>query len=157
MALIHQKLYQNENSLINFDEYIRQLVKELTSMYASNLEIKTNISTEDILFDVDTAIPLGLIINELITNAYKYAFSNANANILTISINKETTDFYKLVVSDNGPGLKDDFNYKKAKSLGLRLVNRLVRQLQGTLNLNNTKGANFEILFKDTYLRSQIN
>jgi two-component sensor histidine kinase len=157
MALIHQKLYQNEDSLINFDEYIRQLVKELTSMYASNLKIKTNISTEDILFDVDTAIPLGLIINELITNAYKYAFTNEHENILTISINKEDTNFYKLVVSDNGPGLKNEINYKKAKSLGLRLVNRLVRQLQGTLNLNNSKGANFEILFKDTYLRNQIN
>lgn len=157
MALIHQKLYQNEDSLINFDEYIRQLVKELTSMYASTLNIKTNINTEDILFDVDTAIPLGLIINELITNAYKYAFTNEHVNILTISINKEDANFYKLVVSDNGPGLKNDFNYKKTKSLGLRLVNRLVRQLQGTLNLNNTKGANFEILFKDTYLRGQIN
>jgi two-component sensor histidine kinase len=157
MALIHQKLYQNEDSLINFDEYIRQLVKELTSLYATNLDIKTNINTEDISFDVDTAIPLGLIINELITNAYKYAFSNEHENVLTISINKENDNFYKLVVSDNGPGLKNDFNYKKAKSLGLRLVNRLVRQLQGTLNLNNTKGANFEILFKDTYLRSQIN
>ena len=157
MALIHQKLYQNEDSLINFDEYIQQLVKELTSMYASNLDIETHIITEDIQFDVDTAIPLGLIINELITNAYKYAFSNENENILSISINKENNNFYKLVVSDNGPGLNDDFNYKKAKSLGLRLVNRLVRQLQGTLNLNNSKGANFEILFKDTYLRNQIN
>ena len=157
MALIHQKLYQNDDSLIDFDEYIRQLVKELTAMYASNLNIKTNIDTEAILFDVDTAIPLGLIINELITNAYKYAFSNNSENVLSISINKENNNFYKLVVSDNGPGLKDNFNYKKAKSLGLRLVNRLVRQLQGSLNLNNTNGANFEILFKDTYLRSQIN
>ncbi len=157
MALIHQKLYQNEDSLINFDEYIQQLVKELTSMYASNLDIQTNINSEGILFDVDTAIPLGLIINELITNAYKYAFSNGNENILTISINKENDNFYKLVVSDNGPGLKDEFNFKKAKSLGLRLVNRLVRQLQGSLNLSNRKGANFEILFKDTYLRNQTN
>lgn len=156
MAIIHQKLYQNDTNLINFDEYIRLLVKELTAMYATNKNVQTSVNSENILFDVDTAIPLGLIINELITNAYKYAFEGINKKTLTISINKEDNDQYKLIVSDNGPGLKKPIEHKRVKSLGLRLVTRLVKQLQGTLIQTNTNGAYFEIYFKDTNLRKLV-
>ncbi|MDV7186772.1 sensor histidine kinase [Lutibacter sp. TH_r2] len=156
MALIHQKLYQNENGLINFDDYIKLLVKELTSMYATEKNITTKVNSENMMFDVDTAIPLGLIINELITNSYKYAFNEGENNELNISINKDKDDYYKLIISDNGPGLNEKINLKKVKSLGLRLVNRLVKQLQGKLHQNNTNGAYFEVLFKDTNLRRQI-
>jgi two-component sensor histidine kinase len=157
MALIHQKLYQNENGLIDFDEYIRLLVKELTAMYVSNQKIITKVNSKKMMFDVDTAIPLGLIINELITNAYKYAFKNNKNPELNISISKESDDFFKLIISDNGPGLSERINLKKIKSLGLRLVTRLVKQLQGTIKQTNEKGAYFKILFKDTNLRREIN
>jgi len=156
MALIHQKLYQNEDGLINFDEYIKLLVKELSAMYGSNKQINTSVNSENMMFDVDTAIPLGLIINELITNAYKYAFNNNSEKSLNISIDKRKDDFYKLVVSDNGPGLDSSINLKKVKSLGLRLVTRLVKQLQGSINQSNVNGANFEVLFKDTNLRRLV-
>ncbi|WP_430410536.1 tetratricopeptide repeat-containing sensor histidine kinase [Kordia sp.] len=156
MALIHQKLYQNETGLIDFDEYINVLVKELSYMYASDKKVKTNITTKAVKFDVDTAIPLGLIVNELITNAYKYAFDAATDNELTISIDKLNTEEYKLVVSDNGKGIDASVNLAKVKSLGLRLVKRLTKQLHGNFKLTNTDGATFEIIFKDTNARALL-
>ncbi len=157
MALIHQKLYQNESGLIDFDEYIKLLIRELSSMYSSSNIVKTSISSKNMFFDVDTAIPLGLIINEIITNSYKYAFKNDKENNLSISIEKEKENNYKLIIEDNGPGLATNFDVKKAKSLGLRLVNRLVKQLHGTLKQSNIKGAKFEIYFKDTSARHLVN
>ena len=157
MALIHQKLYQNENGLIDFDEYIKLLIGELSSMYSSSNNVKTSIDSEDMMFDVDTAIPLGLIINEIITNSYKYAFRNDKENNLSISIHKEENEDYKLVIEDNGPGLSNNFDVRKAKSLGLRLVNRLVKQLHGTVTQTNNEGAKFEIYFKDSNARQLVN
>jgi two-component sensor histidine kinase len=156
MALIHQKLYQNESGLVDFDEYIQLLVKELSSLYQSKNEIATNITSKNMEFDVDTAIPLGLIINEIITNSYKYAFNNQKENSLSISINKENNGDFKLIMADSGPGLPFGFNVKKAKSLGLRLINRLVKQLHGTLSVSNDKGARFEITFKDVHARRLV-
>jgi len=156
MAMIHQRLYQNESGLIDFDDYIHHLVKELSTLYASDAKVETNVSSEDMLFDVDTAIPLGLIINELITNAYKYAFKDNENSKLNISIKKVTEGNYKLEVSDNGNGIDPSFNIKTAKSLGLRLVNRLTKQLHGKVSLVNEDGANFEILFKDINTRRQV-
>jgi len=157
MALIHQKLYQEESGLVDFDEYIKLLIQELSSMYSSSKKVKTLVDSKDIKFDVDTAIPLGLIINEIITNSYKYAFKNDTDNSLSISIEKAKEDNYKLIIEDNGPGLSNNFDVKKAKSLGLRLVNRLVKQLHGTLSQSNTQGAKFEIYFKDSASRQLVN
>lgn len=156
MALIHQKLYQNKSGLVDFDEYIHLLVKELSSLFKTDNEIKTLINSKNMKFDVDTAIPLGLIINEIITNSYKYAFNDKKENLLSITIDKENKDDFKLIIEDNGPGLSNDFDVKKTKSLGLRLVSRLVKQLHGTLNLTNTNGARFEITFKDIHARQLV-
>lgn len=156
MALIHQKLYQNDTGLIDFEEYIHVLVKELSYMYASDKHVKTHIHSENMQFDIDTAIPLGLIVNELITNAYKYAFDSATDNELNIYINKLNDDEYKLVVSDNGRGIDDTLDLTKVKSLGLRLVRRLTKQLQGNFLWNNHNGATFEIIFKDTQKRALL-
>ncbi|MFK7750225.1 MAG: histidine kinase dimerization/phosphoacceptor domain -containing protein [Kordia sp.] len=156
MALIHQKLYQNDTGLIDFDEYIQTLVKELSYMYASEKKVQTNIQTENMQFDIDTAIPLGLIVNELITNAYKYAFDASAENTLNISINKLNDEEYKLVVADNGKGIDASIDLAKVKSLGLRLVKRLTKQLQGQFNVNNVEGASFEIVFKDTNARALL-
>jgi two-component sensor histidine kinase len=125
-------------------------------MYGSKKKVETSINTENMQFDVDTAIPLGLIVNELITNAYKYAFDAAADNKLNISINKLNEDEYKLVVADNGKGIDDSIDLTKVKSLGLRLVKRLTKQLQGKFTLNNTEGASFEIVFKDTNSRALV-
>lgn len=156
MALIHQKLYQNDTGLIDFNEYLKMLTRELSVAYKLKNNVVTTIDAESMYFEVDTAIPLGLIINEIITNAYKYAFHNEKENKLSISIQKESAH-YTLIIQDNGNGISEDFDIKKAKSLGLLLVNRLVKQLHGTLKQVNQNGAKFEITFKDNYSRRLAN
>lgn len=155
MALIHQKLYQNDTGLIDFNEYLKMLIRELSIAYKQKNNVETTIDAVNMFFEVDTAIPLGLIINEIITNAYKYAFHNEKENKLSISIHKENEQ-YKLIIQDNGNGISEDFDIKNAKSLGLLLVNRLVKQLHGTLKQWNQNGANFEITFKDNYARGLV-
>ncbi|WP_347924675.1 sensor histidine kinase [Pontimicrobium sp. SW4] len=155
MALIHQKLYQNENGLIDFEDYVFNLVNELATIYAPKKKIRTNIKVSNIFFDVDTAIPLGLIINELITNAYKHAFLE-NEGDLKIEIRKETEEDYILEIVDNGVGISNEAKIKNNKSLGLYLVNRLTKQLQGKLTFKNENGAHYKIVFKDAFSRKLI-
>jgi len=156
MALIHQKLYQNKSGLVDFDQYIRLLVKELTAAYVSDKKVETSVTSQGMMFDVDTAIPLGLIINELITNAYKYAFQEKKQHKLDIKIESQKQGIYSLEITDNGIGLEDNFSIKNAKSLGLRLVKRLVKQLHGNLVAENDNGAKFFIIFKDLETRKAI-
>ncbi len=157
MALIHQKLYQNEDGLIDFKEYIQILVNELSSVYVFNKNIETNIEMDNLFFNVDTAIPLGLIVNELVTNAFKHAFEVKTKGKLNIKITKEFNESYKLTVSDNGNGVLKEININEIKSLGLRLVSRLAKQLHGKLTFKNTKNeVVVEVSFKDYQARKRI-
>jgi two-component sensor histidine kinase len=156
MALIHQKLYRNEGGLIGFNDYICLLIKEISIIHQLDVKIMTTIIVENIFFDVDTAIPLGLIINEIITNAYKHAFKNDRINKLSISINQQNDGDYKLIIQDNGAGISSSFQMEKSKSIGLTLVRRLVKQLQGNLDLLEDHGTRFEIIFKDSKKRNNI-
>ena len=155
MSLINQKLYGNESGLIQFDEFINLLVKELRFLYKYDDNLDLKVAVNEIYFDVDTAIPLALILNELITNTFKYAFKNQAENILMISLKKKVNNNFELIVKDNGQGLDKDFNIDSLKSSGLKLVQRLVKQLQGELELTNISGLQFKILFKDTQTRKQ--
>jgi len=155
MSLINQKLYGNESGLIQFDEFINLLVKELRFLYKYDDNLDLKVAVNEIYFDVDTAIPLALILNELITNTFKYAFKNEAGNILMISLKKNINNNFELIVKDNGQGLDKDFNIDRLKSSGLKLVQRLVKQLQGELELMNISGLQFKILFKDTHTRKQ--
>lgn len=152
MALIHQRLYQNDDLLISFDEYTHALVDEISALF--DIEVEAEIDTQNLAFDIDTAIPLGLILNELITNAFKYGLDE-NDRKLNIYFEKLDSE-YKMVVKDNGGGLDPNFNLTKAKSLGLRLVNRLSQQLKGKAEILQEQGAAFAIYFKDTEMRNQM-
>jgi two-component sensor histidine kinase len=156
MAIIHQKLYQNKDGLIDFNDYITLLVKELTSLYASDKKIEVHIDINKIFFDIDTAIPLGLIINELVTNAYKYAYKEKSEGNLNVSIHK-TNESFTLKVWDDGPGLKPKPNFDKIETTGLRLVKLLAKQIHGNIEYQNASGAHFEIVFKDTKTRKTVN
>jgi two-component sensor histidine kinase len=156
MSLIHQKLYRTKSSLIKFDDFINILVNELIFLYKFEEHLELDINVKEIYFDVDTAIPLALILNELITNALKYGFCKQRKNLLIISLTKISKDNYKLNFKDNGLGLKDNFTISELKSSGLKLVERLVKQLQGSLEITNQPGVKFEILFKDTKMRKEI-
>lgn len=102
----------------------------------------------DISFDIDTAVPLGLIMNELLTNSFKYAFSKNGKNEITIRMKKEN-GFYELGYHDSGKGLPDGFNFVTARSLGIRLVNLLAKQLNGSASYMYKEGAHFTITFKE--------
>ncbi|GAB5525212.1 MAG: hypothetical protein Roseis2KO_30840 [Roseivirga sp.] len=158
MALIHQKLYQNENlATIDFAEYAENLMKELAAIYPAAKGVKMNIRAEGSSeFDIDTAVPLGLILNELISNAYKYAFKGADSGELNVSVESLGKGKHQLTVADSGAGLPEDFDFKKAKSLGLRLVRRLAKQLYGSVDYQWNEGAQFTIHFSDADLRKAV-
>ena len=155
MALIHQKLYQNEDLLIDFDAYIKSLVKDISTMYAKDKAPEVHIDIPNFKFDIDTAIPLGLIINELLTNTFKYGF-DINHPELHIQLKKMENEDYVLEVKDNGQGLPEGFDFDNARSLGLRLVRRLSKQLQGYTRYAFDQGASFSVTFKDTIARAAI-
>lgn len=156
MALIHHNLYQNENlGSIPFKEYARQLLKQVASIYPSAKNVNCTVSGDTIQLDIDTAVPVGLILNELVSNAFKYAFEETGGT-LNITMVKLKDEDYRLEVQDNGPGLPTDFDIDSAKSLGLRLVRRLSKQLYGKALYVNNHGACFTIRFKDTLQRKDI-
>lgn len=160
MALVHEKLYQSEGlAEIDFTEYIKNLVSELFRSYGTNINnVHLDIDAEKIFLDTDTAIPCGLIINELVSNSLKYAFkevesskpenkkfSNGNWKIYIKLHNYN--DKILLIIGDNGKGLPEGFDLENTETLGLRLVKTLVHQLNGNLKLINKDGVEFKITF----------
>lgn len=134
MSLVHEKIYQSENlSAVNFSEYINSIANDLlTSFQLGKRKINIRVSAQDIFLDIDTAIPCGLIINELITNALKHAFAETIHPELSIGFEK-ADNAYTLTVQDNGIGLPDGDCTSAANTLGLKLVHSLTRQLRGTV------------------------
>lgn len=153
MSLIHQKLYQNDSiSAIDFEEYSVQLTTQILNLYGLP-KVKLIANMTGIKLDVDTAIPMGLILNELVTNSCKYAFIENQTGNISMSITKIKEGEYLFEYRDNGPGITAGFDFKKTKSLGLRLIQRLVKQLRGTFNYRYEDLSIFEIKFKDTSRR----
>ncbi|UTB32476.1 MAG: PAS domain S-box protein [Methanobacterium sp. ERen5] len=154
MATVHEKLYGSPSlSEINFREFIEKLVYDILYSYGKSM-IKTNLIIEDINLNIDTTMPLGLIINELITNSVKYAFPNLNGTI-TIKLSSSHENI-ELTVADNGIGLSKDFNIADVDSLGLELVKNLVNQLEGNLKVNGTNGTEFKISFKEIQYKERL-
>ena len=151
MSLIHQNLYQSEHlSNVDIENYLKQLVIYLSEMFAKEgKEVTVEVEANNINFDIDTAIPLGLIVNELVSNAYKYAFELQDSGKIKIGIKALNEEDYELHVDDDGKGLPPDFNPAKSKSLGLKLVNILSRQLRGKFSSESSDGASFVVKFKD--------
>ncbi|WP_017720849.1 PAS domain S-box protein [Kamptonema formosum] len=149
MALIHEKLYQSDTlAKIDFGEYVRSLANSLLSSYnVSTHLIRTRVRVDSVSLTLDTAIPCGLIINELVSNSLKHAFPNGMAGEISIDLSVESEGEMGLTVRDNGVGLPEGFDFKKNNSLGLRLVRALTRQIQGNLNATSAGGACFEITF----------
>ncbi len=150
MALIHEKLYQSTDlKRINFGEYIHSLAFDIFDTYnIAPDRIKLVINVEKVMLDINTAIPLGLIINELLTNSLKYAFPDDKNGIITIIFSK-TDNKFTLIIKDNGIGLKPGIDFRNTDSLGLELVNNLTRQIDGAVELNYEGGSEFRITFKE--------
>jgi len=151
MALIHEKLYQSQNfTKIDINGYIKDLVNGLFQSYGiSTSKIALNLHVEDVPIGIDSAIPCGLIINELVTNSLKYAFPGDKKGELAIKLHSNGENMIELVVSDDGVGIPQDLDLHNVKSLGLHLVTILSEnQLQGEINLNRDRGTEFQIKFK---------
>jgi PAS domain S-box-containing protein len=152
MALIHQKIYSSTDlKRINFGDYIRTLSKDIFNSYVNDAEIvKLNLNVEDIMLDTDIAIPLGLILNELLTNSLKYAFPPDSVDNGNICVSLLTNDHgYILSVADNGIGFKEDIDLESTDSLGLQLINSLANQLDGKIYLDQDNGTSFKIEFNE--------
>lgn len=151
MALIHEKLYQSRDfTKIDFNDYVRDLVYDLFEYYGANTgNIALNINVENVSLGIDSAIPCGLIINELVTNSLKYAFPDGRKGELKISLSATNENMVELIISDNGIGIPEDLDFRNTQSLGLHLVTILVEnQLHGEINLDRSKGTEFRIKFK---------
>jgi PAS domain S-box-containing protein len=150
MALIHEKLYQFEDlGKIDFAEYIRNLTTDLFHSYGVNQDdIKLKIPIHEILLNINTAIPCGLIINELVSNSLKHAFPDGREGKICIDLHYLVTDnIFTLTVSDNGIGFLKDLDFRKTETLGLQLVITLVEQLKGTIELDRNAGTEFKVTF----------
>ena len=149
MALIHERLYQSANlASVDMGEYTRNLVSDLQRSYRiEESAVRLRLNIQDIPLGITEAIPCGLIINELVSNALKHAFPKGRAGEVTIGLRRATANRTTLTVSDNGIGFPEQMDFRKSPSLGLTLINSLVEQLGGTIDLDRRGGTTFTITF----------
>lgn len=148
MALVHEMLYSSKDlSKIEIGEYVQRLsVGIQNSLLKNDAEIKFHYSIQpDMYFDIDHMIPLGLILNEIISNSYKYAFTD-NKGRIDIEMYKKN-NLYKLIVKDNGIGLKVNFDVKRDSNLGMQLIYMLTEQMDGQVGVDSVLGVAYEIIF----------
>ena len=156
MALIHEKLYKSDSlAKIDFTEYVKSLCSNLMFTYVEDPE-KIRIKTEgdSINLNVDTSIPCGLIINELVTNSIKHAFPHRSGEI-NLKLDASQDDF-SITVRDNGIGFPKDLDFENTKTLGLQLVTNLVNQIDGDIELCRDNGTQFEIRFQEVKYNERI-
>ena len=149
MALLHESLYQSRSlSQINFPEYIRQLAAHLFQSYgvsADRIHLRTNL--DGLSLTLDAAMPCGLIINELVSNSLKYAFPDGRQGEVRIDLHGLSDGTTRLIVADNGVGLKADVDWTNTRSLGLRLVRTLAQQLGAQIEINTSRGMEVRLAF----------
>jgi PAS domain S-box-containing protein len=177
MSLIHEELYESGNlDILDFSSYICKLVTDLRMSYSTESSaIRVNLNVGKVFLGVDTAVSLGIIINELFTNAIKYAFPQGRGGEINVELlgkgtgetlnekevsgkaptrespdkSKDTYEQFTLVFADNGIGFPEGLDIRNPRSLGLQLVNALVNQIEGSLELEREKGTKFKIKFRD--------
>lgn len=156
MALIHEKLYRSSSlAHINFGDYVESLVESLIYSYMDfSANIKTEIDINDIYLNIDTAIPCGLIINELVSNSLKHAFPDSKG-IIKIKM-RMNEDKYLLKVCDDGSGFPPEIDFKNTESLGMQLINSLVIQLDGDIEMVNETGTCFIINIKESIYEKRL-
>ena len=146
MALVHEKLYNTEDlQKLDFSGYLKKLIQQLLHGYGVNKRIALNIDGTDFGFNLDVAIPLGLIFNELVTNSIKHGFSSSQEGVISISCENQN-GFTKFRYSDDGVGLPEKFDLSNAETFGFRIVRLLIKQINGTIDiLPSRKGTEFDI------------
>ncbi len=150
MALVHEMLYSSKDlSKIEIGEYIDRLCRSVHQSFSkpkSNIKFKFNVEKE-LFFDIDYMIPIGLILNEIVSNSFKYAFS-VNKGQITVELSRSGKD-YKLIVKDDGVGLPKEFDVEKDGNLGIQLIHMLSEQLDGKVNVTIKNGTSYQIIFPE--------
>jgi PAS domain S-box-containing protein len=149
MALVHEKLYQSQDlASIDLAEYIRSLAQYLSRAYGLDQHrVSIEVIAKDVFLDINTAIPCGLIVNELISNSLKYAFPDGRSGQVAVTVNSGGDRQLTLTVTDDGVGFPEDLDLGNTQSLGLQLVDTLVTQLDGTIALDRDSGTTFRVTF----------
>ncbi|MBS0030753.1 tetratricopeptide repeat-containing sensor histidine kinase [Chitinophaga hostae] len=149
MSLIHQRLYHTDNlGAINMDWYIRELTGFMQESFDSGPRISFSINSDVMLLDVVQAVPLGLMLNEAVSNAIKYAFPGNRKGAVTITCKKDEAQYCSLIIADNGIGLPDNFVPEESRSLGMSLMKGLAEQLEGSFNIKSgPAGVSIQVLF----------
>lgn len=151
MSLVYEQLYQSDHlAEVDMDGYLKNLTSHLLQAFSSGRDITFNVEAENVLLDVETAMPCGLIVNELLTNSLKYAFSDLQNKTPQINIKlSRKNNLVEIIVMDNGKGIPQDYDWENTDSLGLKLVNFWVKyQLGGIIELDTTLGSKFTIKFE---------
>ncbi len=152
MAMVHEMLYLRDDlTAIDYKPYVFKLTEYLVkSVKGPDSKIKLAIDVPDIVLGIDTAIPLGLLINETITNSLKYGIQGDSEGEIHIELQKQGEDDYVMTIGDNGIGISESVDPKTTKSLGLKLIHNLARQLKGSITMDwSRKGTNYIVRFKD--------
>lgn len=150
MALIHEKLYQSESmSHINFGNYLEGLLNNIFMTYRTDtgrISLKKDI--ENVYLGINTAVPCGLIVNELVSNSLIHAFPGKEKGDMNVTMRKiPESEMIELIVSDNGIGIPETLDLVKSGTLGLNVVHTLVRQINGNIELLRDRGTEFKIRF----------
>jgi two-component sensor histidine kinase len=155
IALIHQNLYQNEAlGNIEFCSFMHDLSSKVAMLYNNPAnQVAFTIQREELFLDVDTAVPLGLIVNELLTNSYKHFDAKKKRKTIFIGVTRLAEGQYELIYKDNGSGLPDHIDFETNKTLGLKLIKGLAKQLLGKATYSYDQGSVFTVFFQDAAIR----
>ena len=159
MSLVHEKLYQAKDlSHINLKEYIGDLVKYLMRGYSIRTDkVILNMELDEVFVLIDSAIPLGLVLNEMISNVFKHAFPHTKNDELFIKLYKEKDETIHIQLNDNGAGIPDDFDLKNVSTMGMQTVFSLTEyQLMGEVKYDTKKGLRWHLSFKDDQHKERV-
>jgi len=157
IALIHENLYQSEDlASINFSVYVKNLITDLIDSYGGDSDmIKTVISIDNVTMGIETAIPCGLIINELVSNSLEHGFSMDKYGEIELNLHETGNRRFTLTIRDNGEPFPSDFDFRKTESLGLQLINSLVNQLDAQIELDR-ENKEYKIVFNELKYKERI-
>jgi two-component sensor histidine kinase len=155
MALIHEKLYQNSTfANVDFADYVRELVSEIGHSYPNQAQsVQVQLDLEPIRLELTVAIPCGLLLNELLSNAYKHAFKGRETGRIDIGLRRQNEHFL-LEVKDDGQGMDPSLDIRKTTSMGMKLIQTMVKQLHGQMEFRNEKGLWFRLEFQPVKMKT---
>jgi len=148
MALVHEQLYQSDDfAHIKVQDYIRSLSESINNTFGAGHGVHMVLDVDEIELDIETLIPCGLIINELMTNSFKHAFNGQDSPELHITLKKQDRDKASLSIADNGTGLPEGFDISLSGGLGFKLIEALISQIDGSLKIKSGDGMSAQITF----------